>query len=89
MEDFLLCEHASTEWLPIESAPRTSDDLVIIPVLGFCPKEGNGFTDDRIRIIWWEPLICGGCWYDDSGKRLEPTHWQPLPEPPAHVTTLW
>lgn len=66
------------EWQPIETAPRDRDILV------FC-------LDDEPQVVvayWFEvPEWAGWMYADDALSGLqpegcEPTHWQPLPEPP-------
>lgn len=76
-----------SEWRPIATAPKSTDDLVAVPILAFCPGEYNGEygNDDRVRVIWWEPRLNGGCWRDDrdiDGSPEPPSHWMPLPAPP-------
>lgn len=64
-------------WLPIESAPSEADSLGAILVV----TEGEaysyhvayaGWTDDDGSIAWF-----------NGDVRVYPTHWQPLPAPPA------
>jgi hypothetical protein len=77
-----VAEAEAARWRPIETAPKTGDDLIAKPILAYCPDESPG---DRIRLIWWEPKLRGGIWYDDGETRgLRPTHWLPLPAPPGH-----
>lgn len=70
------------DWEAIETAPKTGSDMGAVPILGFCPDEP---TTDRVRVIWWEPKIGGGQWYDDRDipGAVIPTHWMPLPLPPT------
>lgn len=72
------------QWQPIETAPRPPlhDTSVTRYVLGFCPCEDFG---DKMRVIWWEPNIGGGQWYDDRDIPgiVQPSHWMPLPPPPS------
>lgn len=61
-------------WQPIESAPRDwSDILLFVPDLesGF-RRVCEGYFDDDKK-MWRSPAF----------KIVEPTHWQPLPPPPA------
>ena len=75
------------EWHPIETASKsTSKDVPGgklvrgIYLLGFCPEEGAS-PESCIEVIWWEPNIDGGVWYQGHHD-VNPTHWMPLPEPP-------
>jgi hypothetical protein len=71
-----------SKWQPIETAPKTGE-----PILLYQPSEGGQigpnldldpgyyiFTGWFVRGHWY----C--CEYDAFEK--DPTHWQPLPEPP-------
>lgn len=67
-----------SEWKPIETAPKDGTEILI----GWMARDG------RRRGGW----ICKiRRWRDDAGWRrdrnhpydLYPTHWMPLPEPPA------
>lgn len=58
------------QWQGIESAPRDGT-LILVPV-------GHGVMD---VVSWW-----GGAWRETANAlaiRDEPTHWMPLPTPPA------
>lgn len=66
------------EWQPIETAPKDG-----IEVLLWCPAEGTqpGYHD----IGFWDPGSTDRveAWRDAVGMCVgDPTHWQPLPEPP-------
>jgi hypothetical protein len=84
-----------TEWLDIESAPKTH------PILGYCKRQdGSGYIDR----IWWddyfeqtgwneelEQVYYRGAWsagrvaswgYEEYAEEF-PTHWMPLPDPPS------
>ena len=76
-------------WQPIETAPRTGRTLL----LGYFNEKGNWRT---LRGQWfsaeeieesWEIYDSPEGWYETpvEGEECfftEPTHWQPLPEPP-------
>lgn len=73
---------SESKWQPIATAPKDGTQL-----LGYCDYAQNG------RAFWvamWiddADELDGGFWLDagkqDSMSRdAEPTHWQPLPEPP-------
>lgn len=60
------------EWQPIETAPRDGTRiLVFYPVL-----DGHIFTAGFEFGTWQS-----GIW---DGRREQPTHWMPLPEPPEN-----
>lgn len=61
-------------WLPIASAPKDGRDIL-------------GFRDGTARVVRWDDSEYsgeGGCWRANihSFVKLDPTHWQPIPEPP-------
>lgn len=60
-------------WRPIETAPRAVD-VLLWTKLGFA----------MVALRYEEGHRCEDAWltYDGSEVR-EPTHWMPLPEPPA------
>lgn len=72
---------AESQWQPIETAPRDGTDVLI-----YVPYYPDGA---RIETGWFSSK---GYWESYSrlyaGEhhsplcRLQPTHWQPLPEPP-------
>lgn len=76
------------EWQPIETAPK--DGTIII----LCDNNGDVDVGHYIRLTKTEGLWCvegANPWetcHDSSyfksylTKGFEPTHWQPLPEPP-------
>ena len=72
--DDLAAALAETGWRPIDTAPRTGK-----PLLGFVPSyyQGSG----GICVIVWDEG--DGEWWDNQAFKTEPTHWMPLPPPPA------
>lgn len=63
-----------TKWQPIETAPRDWTKVV-----GY---DGNIAAD----INWSGIVIDGPRWWvchNDILSSMSPTHWMPLPEPPA------
>lgn len=69
---------ALDKWQPIETAPKTSKSIMV-----YCADRKNTY------IVNWGK--CNGflgkdCWKIFGGSSdlsyEEPTHWQPLPEPP-------
>lgn len=66
---------ALTTWRPIAEAPKDGTEM-----LGMIrPK--------LIRLIWWfSPSSKTFGWFDESSRRVKPTHWLPLPPPPSTDT---
>ena len=65
------------EWQPIETAPRDGTR-----VLGYGPD--LGYTTPNICAVIYDTHSKG--WYADQwdcAGIIKPTHWMPLPEPPA------
>ena len=72
------------EWQPIETAPKNTDVLVFMEgdvFQGILDKEG-GFVDKGWDFPFADAHGCGCC----AGEENYPTHWMPLPEPPAAET---
>lgn len=63
-----------SEWLPIESAPKTGESI-----LCYVPSSGRVIVLRYDTSFDWEPK-----WRADVHSFVEfaPSHWQPLPEPP-------
>ncbi|KGQ19868.1 hypothetical protein LF41_2375 [Lysobacter dokdonensis DS-58] len=81
-------------WLPIESAPKSVADgsrVGGIYLLGFVPEDDVEDPCVMIDVVWWEPLLPNnaggrGKWVrsaNGTDVECKPTHWQPLPTPPA------
>lgn len=74
----------ATAWQQIETAPKDGTTVVVYdPTLNF----------DRVTMAAWdrdEATEGGQCWREDSHNfdRLNPTHWMPLPSPPASSRDL-
>lgn len=68
----------STEWQPIETAPKDGTRILAI-VAGRHPDTGEPFIPD---VVEWD----GGRWFSenwwDDNALYSPTHWMPLPNPP-------
>lgn len=60
-------------WMPIETAPKDSKSRLV-----WCPERKNQY------LVYWNKDE-ENWWHFGSSGRLneEPTHWQPLPKPPA------
>lgn len=71
-------------WQPIETAPKDGRFLLL-----FGP-EGGVAPDGEYGVPWWCVANWGPTWNGlldwssgDDQPPLKPTHWMPLPEPPA------
>ena len=63
-------------WQPIETAPKDGSRLLVTraPFTGKAPY----------KIVWWSSSTPKGWrWRLSKLVRFNPTHWMPLPEPPA------
>lgn len=78
-------------WQPIDTAPKPDFDDTTTSryLLGYVPDECSTPIDRQslISVIWWEPLISGGCWYSEMDIPIKPTHWMPLPQAPTTEQT--
>ena len=61
-----------SEWQPIETAPKDGTSILAID------EDGFYFVVEYAGVL--EPY---GHQWTDGGTLLEPTHWMPLPAPPA------
>lgn len=71
-----------SEWQPIETAPRDQYVLLFGRQL---PHDMLRVEGDLILAGYWSDLdeawcCIGSLW---NGPFYKPTHWRPLPEPPA------
>lgn len=68
---------AQNGWQPIKTAQK---DARVLAVLKREPMQTVG---EIAFVYWWS----GGCWtFDATGEIAEPTHWMPLPNPPASLS---
>jgi hypothetical protein len=62
------------QWLPIETAPRNEDDVLLwvgrVEIGYFSSVSGRWLSRDEHHI-------------NERPKRLEPTYWMPLPTAPT------
>ncbi len=65
---------ARSAWMPISTAPKDGTDILAYQ------KWEDG--PERILVMRWDEK---GGWRTNvhSFVRFDPTHWQPLPSPPA------
>lgn len=62
------------EWRPIETAPKDGS-----LILGYFADGETAWHFDRLVCRWISDLEM---WSAKGVSGLQPTHWQPLPEPP-------
>lgn len=71
-----------TDWQPIETAPKTGCYVLLARDHGLDDMAMEGYWRDEIN----EGRFPAG-WVmsidPDTSWPVEPTHWMPLPEPPA------
>lgn len=65
---------AATEWRPIKTLPDNGIGMIIY----LQPRDGK-------RMVGLGYKTVSGYWCDTKSgfRRIDPTHWMPLPEPPA------
>jgi hypothetical protein len=61
-------------WQPIETTPKTARARIV-----WCPERRNAY------VVSWSELLPGWIFFGGGGWALreEPSHWMPLPAPPA------
>lgn len=74
---------AVPEWQTMDTAPRDGTRILI--------ASGN---DDQPDVVFWDAAYADGGFYQNSATAwlngsseqmdVDPTHWMPLPTPPAH-----
>lgn len=69
------------EWQPIETAPKDGEEIIVYGMwtwpTGFSPKQ------DDIPAFVHTARFEYGLWQTGSCYKTHPTHWMPLPKPPA------
>jgi hypothetical protein len=72
----------SKGWRPIETAPMDGTDILCFCVEPEFEGEENPWTE--FRVCFYGVLTEGeSCWMSHYGYEQHPTHWMPLPNPPA------
>lgn len=74
-------------WQPIETAPKDGTPILVYGQPERHPNLQSWFERPTRIVAAWEPLdeafcIVGGDW---MGPFVAPTHWMPLPVPPALI----
>lgn len=62
-----------SKWQPIETAPKDGTQFIAWISHYYQGKGGHA-------LVLWLPSKNG--WHDASARRVQPTHWHPLPEAP-------
>lgn len=70
----LLTTEIFMEWQPIETYEYDGNEVLAAVPMYNEPGRGHFVTVAHLS---------EGKWYDNSGSIWTPTHWMPLPEPPA------
>jgi hypothetical protein len=67
----------NNEWQPIETAPTKAGTRVLLyfPAVHSCSMKEVMIS----QTMGQEEII----WKSDDGQCFKPTHWMPLPKPPA------
>lgn len=74
----------SDAWLPIESAPKDGTSI-----LGWIVHPGDDYSAEpfqRPSIMYWDDMVPGEYGHPAQWEKQwigSPTHWMPLPNPPA------
>lgn len=65
-----------SEWQPIETAPKDGTEIIIFGSRVYFHPVMARYENDG----WWVPDAPLECPWTELAS--EPTHWQPLPDPP-------
>ncbi len=84
-----------TDWQPIETAPTDGTPILVTGGYPDVASDYRIWSDDEdeyvssfpspVIVVWRQHEEWRYCSYDSGiyGEWHEPTHWQPLPEPPT------
>ena len=72
----------SKGWRPIETAPMDGTDILCWCVEPEFEGEENPHTEQRV-CFFGQMQEDYSCWMSHYGYEQRPTHWMPLPKPPA------
>lgn len=67
-----------SEWKPIETAPKDGSAVLLW-------ADVKTWTGEEVPVTGW--FTIGSCKWVSHGDWLKPTHWMPLPAPPAKAQT--
>ncbi len=73
-----------TEWQPIETAPKDGTAILLALTQDYYSggRVKEGFCDELSGDWYLANDSCSCCYYPLSDDN-PPTHWRPLPDPPA------
>lgn len=75
------------DWQMIETAPKDGRKVLLADYSGYAARGDDGMW---ITSGYWSldaaALLKSGYWVDGIDKLYTPTHWAPLPAPPARPT---
>ena len=69
-------------WQPIETAPKDGTDVLCFCVEPEFAEEENPHKEYRV-CFYGQLMPDYSCWMSHYGYEQRPTHWMPLPKPPA------
>jgi hypothetical protein len=69
----------TTGWQPIETAPKDGSDVL----LGRTKDDGDRY-EYPVRIGRWSNAVQRWIGVTANGRITQPSHWMPLPPPPAN-----
>lgn len=73
-----------TDWQPIETAPKDGTRILLLGKEYGEPKVSIGaYQDNKVWSDESSTTDDGYGWYGHDNWSPTPTHWMPLPEPPA------
>lgn len=67
-------------WQPIETAPKDGTEIL---AYGYARCDGSRYANGQ-HIAWWDAELGWTGRDPDDRVTLHPSHWQPLPIPPAN-----
>lgn len=71
---------ARGEWQDIETAPKDGTVVLLAMTDHHRSIFAGWWTHERVMIPYWKTM---SNWGRNLDREYQPTHWMPLPEPPA------
>ncbi len=77
-----------SEWQPIETARKDGSKILIFVdgeiKIAYWSKTPRWWPwDGGLERPCWVGFTCGDDWFNEYWSETNPTHWMPLPDPPA------